>query len=115
MYDPGGGEFSELAFRSIAWNGRHLVIGFAAGEIPKIPLNLALLKGASLVGVFWGAFTQKQTGEHIKNIEELWGMFAQGKLSPTVTDVFALNDYEQAFDHLTGRKARGKVILDMTA
>lgn len=113
IYDPVGGEYTEAAFRSIAWNGRLLVIGFAAGDIPKLPINLALLKGASIVGVFWGAFTQKETSEHIKNIEELWGMFAQGKLSPTVTDVFAFEDYVLAFEHLTGRKARGKVILDI--
>ena len=113
IYDPVGGEFTEAAFRSIAWKGRHLVIGFAAGDIPKLPINLALLKGASIVGVFWGAFTQHETGEHLKNVEELWTLFAQGKLSPTVTDVFAFEDYEKAFDHLTGRKARGKVILDI--
>ena len=113
VYDPVGGEMSEIALRSIAWNGRFLVVGFAAGEIPKIPLNLALLKGASIVGVFWGAFTQKETAENLQNIKELWGLFAQKKLSPVVTDVFALQDYEQAFKHLTERKARGKVILDI--
>ena len=113
IYDPVGGEMSETALRSIAWNGRFLVVGFAAGSIPKIPLNLALLKGASIVGVFWGAFTQRETLEHLKNIEELWGMFAEKKLSPTVTDVFALEDYELAFNHLTQRKARGKVILNI--
>ena len=113
IYDPVGGEITETAFRSIAWNGRHLVVGFAAGDIPKLPLNLALLKGASIVGVFWGAFTQTETAEHLNNVKELWGLFAQGKLSPTVTDVFAFEDYAKAFDHLTGRLARGKVILDI--
>ena len=114
IYDPVGGDITETAFRSIAWNGRHLVIGFAAGDIPKLPLNLALLKGASIVGVFWGAFTQRETGEHLKNIQELWGMFAEKKLSPTVTDVFALEDYVEAFNCLTGRKARGKVIMTIS-
>ena len=111
IYDPVGGDMAETALRSIAWNGRFLVVGFAAGEIPKIPLNLALLKGASIVGVFWGAFTQKETGEHLKNIQELWAMFAEKKLAPIVTDVFPFEDYEKAFNQLTERKARGKVIL----
>ncbi len=113
IYDPVGGAYTEAAFRSIAWNGRHLVVGFAAGDIPKLPINLALLKGASIVGVFWGAFTQQETREHLRNVEELWGMFAEGRLSPTVTDVFDFKDYVKAFDHLTGRLARGKVILDI--
>jgi NADPH2:quinone reductase len=113
VYDPVGGDMSETALRSIAWNGRFLVIGFAAGDIPKIPLNLALLKSASIVGVFWGAFTMRETAEHINNIQELWTMFAEKKLSPTVTDVFDFKDYELAFNHLTERKARGKVILNI--
>lgn len=111
VYDPVGGDISEIALRSIAWNGRFLVVGFAAGEIPKIPLNLALLKGASIVGVFWGAFTQYETAEHLNNIKELWTMFAEKKLSPTVTDIFEFEDFELAFNHLTQRKARGKVIV----
>jgi NADPH2:quinone reductase len=111
IYDPVGGELSETALRSIAWNGRFLVVGFAAGDIPKIPLNLALLKGASIIGVFWGAFTQQETSEHLQNIKELWTMFAEKKLSPIVTDVFGMQDYEKAFNQLTQRKARGKVIM----
>lgn len=111
IYDPVGGEMSEMAFRSIAWNGRFLVIGFAAGDIPKIPLNLPLLKGASIVGVFWGAFTQKETSEHLQNIKELWTMFAEKKLSPIVTDTFSLQEYERAFNQLTQRRALGKVII----
>jgi len=114
VYDPVGGDISETALRSIAWNGRFLVVGFAAGEIPKIPLNLALLKGASIVGVFWGAFTQHETPVHMQNIKELWTMFAESKLSPIVTDVFALEDYEKAFNQLTERRARGKVILTIS-
>jgi NADPH2:quinone reductase len=113
IYDPVGGDMAETALRSIAWNGRFLVVGFAAGDIPKIPLNLALLKGASIVGVFWGAFTQKETANNLQNIKELWGMFAEKKLAPVVTDVFPLEDYEKAFRHLTERRARGKVIMEI--
>lgn len=113
IYDPVGGDMAETALRSIAWNGRFLVVGFAAGDIPKIPLNLALLKGASIVGVFWGAFTQKEVGKQLQNVQELWTMFAEKKLSPTVTDVFALEDYAKAFRHLTERRARGKVIMEV--
>lgn len=113
IYDPVGGDMAETALRSIAWNGRFLVVGFAAGDIPKIPLNLALLKGASIVGVFWGAFTQKETANNMQNIKELWGMFAQKKLAPVVTDVFPLEEYEKAFKHLTERRARGKVIMEI--
>lgn len=113
IYDPVGGDMAETALRSIAWNGRFLVVGFAAGDIPKIPLNLALLKGASIVGVFWGAFTQKETANHLQNIKELWTLFAQKKLSPIVTDVFDFEDYEKAFNQLTERRARGKVIINI--
>lgn len=111
IYDPVGGDLAETALRCIAWNGRYLVVGFAAGEIPKIPLNLALLKGASIVGVFWGAFMQKEPRENLQNIKELWRLFAEKKLSPIVTDVFPLEDYSQAFNQLTERRAQGKVIL----
>lgn len=112
VYDPVGGDLSEQAFRSIAWNGRFLVVGFAAGDIPRLALNLPLLKGASIVGVFWGDFTQRETAVHLQNIAELWQMFGEGKLSPTVTDVFSIEDYVKGFNHLTERRARGKVILD---
>lgn len=115
VYDPVGGDFSETALRCMAWKGRFLVIGFASGPIPKIPLNLTLLKGCSIVGVFWGAFTAWEPEEHRKNIEELWAMFAEGKLKPVVTDVFPMARYEEAFNCLTGRKARGKVILEIDA
>lgn len=114
VYDPVGGELAEQAFRSIAWNGRYLVIGFAAGDIPKLPLNLPLLKGASIVGVFWGAFTMQQPKVHRQNIEELWTWFAQQKLTPTVTDVFELADFEKAFKHLAERRAKGKVVLKVS-
>lgn len=113
IYDPVGGDMAETALRSIAWNGRFLVVGFAAGDIPKIPLNLALLKGASIVGVFWGAFIERESENQLQNTKELWKLFAEKKLSPIVTDVFPLEEYVAAFSQLTERRARGKVILDM--
>ena len=113
VYDPVGGDFSEPAVRSMAWNGRYLVIGFAAGPIPKIALNLALLKGCSIVGVFWGRFSVEEPEQNLKNIEALWELFASGKLSPVVTDSFPFEQYEEAFNCLIERRARGKVIMTM--
>jgi NADPH2:quinone reductase len=111
VYDPVGGDFSEQALRSMAWNGRFLVIGFAAGPIPKIPLNLTLLKGCSIVGVFWGRFTGEEPEVNLKNIEELWELFEAGKIKPVVTDNFPVEQYAEAFQCMTERRARGKVIL----
>lgn len=111
VYDPVGGDYSEPAVRSMAWNGRFLVIGFASGPIPAIPLNLALLKGCSIVGVFWGRFSGEETDVQMQNVEELWALFDAGKLNPVVTDCFPLEQYEEAFNCLIDRKARGKVIL----
>ena len=111
VYDPVGGDFAEPAVRSMAWNGRYLVIGFASGPIPEIPLNLTLLKGCSLVGVFWGRFSGEEPEVNLSNIHELWELFSAGKLNPVVTDVFPLEQYEDAFNCLIERKARGKVIL----
>ncbi len=113
VYDPVGGDLSEPALRSTAWNGRFLVIGFAAGDIPAIPLNLMLLKGVSVVGVFWGSWASRDPGASMENFSELFEMVDEGKLHPRVTDVFPLEDYEAAFDALTGRKARGKVVLSV--
>jgi NADPH2:quinone reductase len=111
VYDPVGGELSELALRSTAWDGRFLVIGFASGAIPEIPLNLMLLKGVSLVGVFWGSWTAKDPAASLRNFGELFAMVAEGRLHPRVTDVYPLEEYEAAFDALTGRRATGKVVL----
>jgi NADPH2:quinone reductase len=113
VYDPVGGDYSEGAIRGMAWNGRYLVIGFASGPIPKIPLNLALLKGCALIGVFWGRFAGEEPEANIKNIEELWELFASGKISPVVTDSFPIEQYEEAFNCMIERRARGKVILTM--
>jgi len=111
VYDPVGGDYSEQALRATAWNGRFLVVGFAAGEIPKIPLNLPLLKGAQIIGVFWGAWAQREPQESAANFLELMSMFKDGRLEPRVTEVFAFEDYASAFRCLSERRARGKVIL----
>jgi NADPH:quinone reductase len=111
IYDPVGGEFTEQALRAMAWNGRHLIIGFAAGDIPKIPANLTLLKGCSVVGVFWGSFTQREPENSAKNMMELMQMFADGKIDPKISQVFEFEEYEKALGALTGRTATGKIVL----
>lgn len=113
VYDPVGGDYAEPAIRGMAWNGRYLVIGFASGPIPAIPLNLTLLKGCSIVGVFWGRFSGEEPEAHRQNIEELWALFAAGKLKPSINDVFPLEQYREAYRVMTERRARGKVILTM--
>ena len=113
IYDPVGDKFTEAAIRNMAWNGRLLIVGFAAGDIPKIPANLALLKGCSIIGVFWGAFTQKEPQTNIQNIMELMQLFNQGKINPRISQVFPFEDYEQALAALTSRTAKGKVVLDI--
>jgi NADPH:quinone reductase-like Zn-dependent oxidoreductase len=95
----------------MAWRGRYLVIGFAGGDIPKIPLNLPLLKGCSIVGVFWGSFAQREPEAQRRNVEELWALFESGKLSPVVGEVHAMHDYAKAFESLQARRARGKVVI----
>lgn len=111
IYDPVGGDYTETAFRSMAPNGRLLVIGFAAGDIPKIPINLCLLKQASLVGVFWGAWVSKNPGEQMQNMKEILAMVEAGSVRASVNDVFDLEDVEKAYACLTERRAKGKVIL----
>tara|TARA_R110002110_G_scaffold415745_1_gene654741 strand:+ start:51951 stop:52928 length:978 start_codon:yes stop_codon:yes gene_type:complete len=113
VYDPVGGDFSEPAVRSMAWKGRYLVIGFASGPIPSIPLNLTLLKGCAIVGVFWGRFMAEEPEVNLQNIHALWGLFAEGKLNPVVTDTFPLEEYRDAYACMMERRARGKVILTM--
>lgn len=111
IYDPVGGKYSEPALRSIAWRGRHLVVGFAAGEIPRLPWNLMLLKGASVVGVFWGDFTRKEQDAHLAAMERITGWIAQGKLRPLVSRRYALADTAQALNDMAARKVIGKVII----
>lgn len=111
IYDPVGGDFTEQALRSMAWNGRHLIIGFAAGDIPKVPANLTLLKGCSVVGVFWGSFTQREPEASAKNMMELLQLYSEGKIDPKVSEVFEFDQYAEALGALTGRRATGKIVL----
>jgi NADPH2:quinone reductase len=111
IYDPVGGQYAEPAFRSIAWRGRYLVVGFANGEIPKIALNLALLKGASIVGVFWGQFTEREPQRFHADIEQMFGWVAEGKLNPHVSARYRLADGARALEDLMNRRATGKVVV----
>jgi len=111
VYDPVGGGYSEPALRATAWEGRFLVIGFAAGDIPRIPLNLALLKGCQIVGVFWGAFTGRQPDQNRANISELMRWYVEGKIRPHISAVYPFEEYAQALNDLANRKAKGKVVL----
>ena len=114
VYDPVGGDLLEQAFRSIAWNGRFLVVGFAAGGgIPALPANLPLLKGASLVGVFWGAFAARQPQDNAANFQQLFKWHAEGKLKPLVSKTFPLDKAGDAINHLGQRKAVGKVVVEV--
>ena len=111
IYDPVGDRLAEPAFRSIGWNGRYLIVGFAGGNIPALPLNLPLIKGASLVGVFWGAFTQTEPDVHRANMAELLDWYAAGKLKPHVSKHFPLAEGPAAIRWMMDRKATGKVVL----
>ena len=113
VYDPVGDSYSEPCLRATAWEGRYLVIGFAAGEIPKIPLNITLLKGCQVVGVFWGAWVGMCPDENNKNFAELFKLHAEGKINPEVSQKFTLENSADAFLHLANRKAKGKVIINM--
>ncbi|MDH4175397.1 MAG: NADPH:quinone oxidoreductase family protein [Betaproteobacteria bacterium] len=111
IYDAVGGPYTEPAFRSIAWRGRHLVIGFAAGDIPKLPLNLPLLKGASVVGVFWGDFTRREPQAFAESARQLARWYGEGKLKPHVSATFPLEKAADAMNLLASRKAKGKVVV----
>ncbi|MFG0380294.1 NADPH:quinone oxidoreductase family protein [Pseudomonas sp. zbq_18] len=114
IYDPVGGSFFEEAFRSMAWNGRFLVVGFAAGGgIPALPANLPLLKGAALIGVFWGSFAQRQPQDNAANFQQLFAWHAEGKLKPLVSQTFPLERGGEAIDYLGQRKAVGKVVVQV--
>jgi NADPH2:quinone reductase len=114
IYDPVGGDLFEEAFRSIGWNGRFLVVGFAAGGgIPALPANLPLLKGASLVGVFWGSFAQRQPQDNAANFQQLFAWHAEGKIKPLVSQTFPLAEAAKAIDTLGQRKAVGKVVVNV--
>lgn len=111
IYDAVGGDYAEPALRSIAWEGKYLVVGFAAGDIPKIPLNLALLKGCDIVGVFWGAWVGKNPQKHQASVAELLKMYDEGKIRPFVSERFPLERAADAITHLASRKAMGKVVV----
>jgi NADPH2:quinone reductase len=111
IYDPVGGPYSEPAFRSLAWRGRLLVVGFAAGEIPKLPLNLALLKGAALVGVFWGDFARREPARFAESVRQLAQWYREGKLRPHVSETLPLEKAAEALKLMAARKVKGKVVL----
>jgi NADPH:quinone reductase len=111
VYDSVGGAYSEPAFRSLAWRGRLLVVGFAAGEIPKLPLNLALLKGASVVGVFWGDFARREPKEFAASVRQLGQWYREGKLRPHVSQTFPLEKAADALKLMAARQVKGKVVL----
>ena len=111
IYDPVGGAYSETALRSIGWRGRHLVVGFANGEIPKLPLNLLLLKGAALVGVFWGDYVRREPQANLAGMQQLMGWLAEGKIKPHISARYALADTAQALNDMAARKVTGKVVI----
>src|ERR1700716_4510043 len=111
VYDAVGGPYSEPAFRSLAWRGRLLVVGFAAGEIPKLPLNLALLKGASIVGAFCGDFSSREPKANLAALRELMGWLAPGRIKPDISGRYALADTPQALNDMAARKITGKIVI----
>jgi len=111
VYDPVGDKFAEPAIRSLAWNGRYLVIGFAGGEIPRIPLNLYLLKSGAAVGVFWGAFTSREPEKHLENTQMLLKMLAEKKINPLVTQTYSLQDSGKAIRDMMERRVKGKAVI----
>ncbi|HZR24623.1 MAG TPA: NADPH:quinone oxidoreductase family protein [Vicinamibacterales bacterium] len=111
IYDPVGGPYTEPALRSIAWRGRLLVVGFAAGEIPKIPLNLTLLKGCSIVGVFWGDFARREPQHFAQSVDQLGRWFANGQLKPHVSATFPLERAADALKVMATRQVKGKLVL----
>ncbi|PWR20280.1 NADPH:quinone oxidoreductase family protein [Zavarzinia aquatilis] len=113
VYDPVGGDYSEQALRSMAWKGRLLVVGFASGPIPSIPLNLALLKGCEIVGVFWGAFTVREPDLHRENVAELIRLYEEGKIKPLVSKTYPLAEGGQAIRDMMERRVTGKVVVTM--
>lgn len=111
VYDPVGGDFAEPAFRSIAWRGRYLVVGFAAGPIPSLPLNLALLKGASIVGVFWGDFSRREPQANARMMNELAGWYGEGRIKPVIDRTMPMAELKAAYAHMGSRAVKGKLVL----
>ena len=111
IYDPVGGDFAEPAFRSIAWRGRYLVVGFASGPIPALPFNLALLKGASIVGVFWGDYARREPQANAAMMAELAQWYAQGKIKPVIDSTMPMKDLKAAYAHMGSRNVKGKLVM----
>jgi NADPH2:quinone reductase len=111
VYDPVGGNLAEPAFRSIAWRGRYLVIGFAQGGIPALPLNLTLLKGASIVGVFWGDYTRREPKANARALGELARWYAEGKVKPVIDQRLPMPELMAAYARMGSRQVRGKIVM----
>lgn len=111
IYDPVGGDLTEPAFRSIGWRGRYLVVGFAAGAIPALPLNLMLLKGASLIGVFWGDFARREPAANTDMLAELARCYIEGKIKPVIDCILPMSQLKQAYAHMGSRGVKGKIVL----
>ena len=111
IYDPVGGDFAEPAFRSIGWRGRYLVVGFASGPIPSLPLNLALLKGASIVGVFWGDYSRREPQANAAMMTELATWYAQGKVKPVIDRTMPMSELKAAYAHMGSRGVKGKLVM----
>ena len=111
IYDPVGGDYAEPAFRSIAWRGRYLVVGFAAGPIPALPWNLALLKGASIVGVFWGDFSRRESAANAAMMQELAKWYGQGKIKPVIHKAVPMAELKQAYAEMGSRGVMGKLVM----
>ncbi len=111
IYDPVGGKYAEPALRGMAWEGRYLVVGFADGEIPRIPLNLTLLKGCAIVGVFWGSFTARDPERNQQHLQELLSWYSSDKIKPFISATYTLEEAPQALRAMMERKVKGKVAL----
>jgi NADPH2:quinone reductase len=113
VYDPVGGQLAQLALRATAWHGRYLVIGFASGEIPKFPANMALLKEASIIGVWWGTWAAKNPQMQVQNLQEMAALIADGRLNPKVTETYTLDEFKHAFRAISERKVKGKIVFTL--
>ncbi|TAL10895.1 MAG: NADPH:quinone oxidoreductase family protein, partial [Porticoccaceae bacterium] len=111
VYDAVGGDAFDACSRAMAWDGRLLIVGFASGRIPTLPVNLTLVKGYAVIGVFWGAFTEKEPAAHAANMRELFGWIETGQVKPVIDAVFPLRDGIAAIKKVTGRDVMGKVIV----
>ena len=111
VYDPVGGDLAEPVLRSIAWRGRYLVVGFAQGGIPALPWNLPLLKGASIVGVFWGSFVRHEPAASARALAELAQWYAQGKIKPAIDRRLPMRELPAAFERMASRQVQGKLLM----